>query len=69
MKYCSNKEINKLICSLVRQGWSFHRGSKHGRITHPRGRPTLTVAMSPSDSRSLHNLRSDLRHARHWYLE
>lgn len=63
MKYCSNKEIDQLIRRLVEQGWTFRRGGKHGRLTHPRGRPTLTVAMSPSDSRSLQNFRRDLRHA------
>ncbi|HHZ9317066.1 TPA: type II toxin-antitoxin system HicA family toxin [Pseudomonas aeruginosa] len=63
MKYCSNKEIDQLIRQLVRQGWRFHRGSKHGRLTHPSGRSTLTVAKSPSDCRSLQNFRRDLRSA------
>lgn len=66
MKYCTNKEINKLIRRMVRQGWSFRRGSKHGRITHPRGRPTLTVASSPSDRRSYFNFRCDVRRAISW---
>lgn len=51
MKYCSNKEIDQLIRKLVRQGWSFRRGGKHGRLTHP------------SDCRSLDNFRRDLRKA------
>ena len=55
MKYCSNKEIDQLIRQLLRQGWHFRRGSKHGRLTHPSGWPTLTVAKSPSDWRSLQN--------------
>lgn len=63
MKYCSNKEIDQLIRELVRQGWRFHRGSKHGRLTHPCARSTLTVAKSPSDCRSLNNFRRDLRKA------
>lgn len=63
MKYCSRKEMNQLIRQLVRQGWSFHRGGKHGRITHPGGWPTVTVAKSPSDYRSLDNFRRDLRKA------
>lgn len=61
MKYCSNKEIDQLIRKLVRTGWSFCRGSKHGRLTHPNGHPTLTVAKSPSDWRSLQNFLRDLR--------
>lgn len=63
MKYCSNNEIDALIRQLVRQGWRFHRGGKHGRLTHPGGRPTVTVAKSPSDFRSLENFRRDLRKA------
>ncbi|MGY2313150.1 type II toxin-antitoxin system HicA family toxin [Pseudomonas sp. SDO5522_S412] len=63
MRYCSNKEIDQLIRKLVRQGWSFRRGGKHGRLTHPGGRSTLTVAKSPSDCRSLDNFRRDLRKA------
>lgn len=63
MKYCSNKEINQLIRQLVRHGWRFRRGSKHGRLTHPAGWPTITVVKTPSDHRSLHNFRRDLRSA------
>jgi predicted RNA binding protein YcfA (HicA-like mRNA interferase family) len=63
MKYCSSKEVDQLIRQLVSQGWSFRRGGKHGRLTHPSGRPTLTVAKSPSDGRSLQNFRRDLRGA------
>jgi predicted RNA binding protein YcfA (HicA-like mRNA interferase family) len=61
MKYCSNKDIDQLIRQLIRQGWSFRRGGKHGRIIHPDGRQTLTVANSPSDYRSLRNFQRDLR--------
>lgn len=61
MKYCSNKDIDQLIRKLVRTGWSFQRGRKHGRLTHPTGISTLTIANSPSDYRSLQNFRRDLR--------
>ncbi len=63
MKYSSNKELDQLIRQLVRQGWHFRRGGKHGRLTHPNGRPTMTVAKSPSDRRSFHNFLCDLRKA------
>lgn len=66
MKYSSNKEIDHLIRKLLREGWEFRRGTKHGRLTHPSGWPTVTVAKSPSDWRSLRNLRRDLRHASLW---
>ncbi len=63
MKYCSNKEIDRVVRQLIRQGWRFRRGGKHGRLTHPDGQQTLTVAKSPSDYRSLLNFRRDLRKA------
>lgn len=63
MKYCSKKEIDQEIRHLVRNGWDFQRGRKHGRLTHPRGWPTLTVARSPSDGRVIHNFRRDVRQA------
>jgi len=63
MKYYSNKDIDRLIRHLVRQGWNFHHGSKHGRLSHPKGRPTLTVPSSPGDYRSFQNFCRDLRKA------
>ena len=63
MEYCSNKEIDMLINQLVRAGWCFYQGGKHGRLAHPSGWPTLTVSKSPSDFRSLQNFRRDLRRA------
>jgi hypothetical protein len=63
MKYSSNKDINQLIRRLVCQGWRFRHGSKHGRLSHPSGRPTLTVPTTPGDKRSFHNFRRDLRQA------
>jgi hypothetical protein len=63
MKYCSNKDIDKLIRVLIRQGWDFRRGGKHGRLAPPSGQPTMTVAKTPSDYRSLQNFRRDLRKA------
>jgi predicted RNA binding protein YcfA (HicA-like mRNA interferase family) len=61
MKYCAKKEIDQMIRHLIREGWRFRRGSKHGRLPHPTGWPTVTVAKSPSDHRSLQNFRRDLR--------
>lgn len=63
MKYSSKKDLNQLIRQLVRQGWRYRQGRKHGRLTHPDGWPTMTVAKSPSDSRSVENFRHDLRKA------
>lgn len=63
MKYSANKDIHELVRALVRQGWHFFRGSKHGRLRAPAGHPVLTIPGSPSDMRSFKNLRQDLRKA------
>lgn len=63
MMYSKNKEINDLVQKLVALGWQFRRPGKHGRLSHPSGRATLTVPISPSDRRSHLNFRCDLRKA------
>jgi len=62
MKYCSSKEIDGLVKQLVRQGWAFSRGKKHGRLRPPNGHSALTVPSTPSDCRALLNFKRDLRH-------
>jgi hypothetical protein len=63
MKYCTNKDFSMLVMQLVREGWAFQRGSKHGRLISPEGGPSLTVPKSPSDHRALKNFRRDVRNA------
>lgn len=48
MKYSSHKETNKAVRALVRLGWSYKRGSKHGKLRPPTGRSTVIVAGTPS---------------------
>ncbi|TLS17803.1 MAG: hypothetical protein FDZ72_12235 [Betaproteobacteria bacterium] len=62
MKYCSSKDFDSLIRLLLRQGWSFSRGAKHGKLRPPDGYPVLTVPSSPSDRRALLNFCRDIRH-------
>ncbi len=61
MKYCMDKDIDKLVRRLVHQGWRFRRVAKHGRLTISEGTRTLTVAGSPSDCRSFRNFQRDGR--------
>ncbi len=58
--YCSDKDVNKLICELVRTGANFFPGKKHGKLCLPSGK-IITVPKSPSDCRTLLNIRSYLR--------
>jgi hypothetical protein len=60
MKYCSNKDTDQLIRKLVREGWVFKVGKKHGRLQAQSG-SIVTVAKTPGDRRSFENFRRDLR--------
>ena len=62
VRYCSSQEINSLVTQLVREGWRFRRGTKHGRLQPPIGQCTLTVPRTPSDRRAWMNFRRDVRH-------
>lgn len=63
MKYSAAKEINTLVQKLVKDGWTYWRGGRHGRLQAPSGHPTLTIACTPSDRRAFQNFRRDLRNA------
>lgn len=63
MKYCTSKEINQLVKGLIRHGWQFRWGGKHGRLSSPDGRANLSVPCTPSDRRAFLNFRRDVRHA------
>lgn len=63
MKYSACKEINRLINCLIRAGWRYYRGGKHGRLASPDGRAKLSVPGTPSDRRAFLNFRRDIRHA------
>lgn len=62
MKYSSEKKIDGLVRKLVKAGWLFTRGGKHGRLQPPSGH-ALTVPCSPSDRRAYLNFRRDVRSA------
>lgn len=63
MKYSSSKELDLLIRRLIREGWAFRRGKKHGRLQPPSKNFVLFVPSTPSDFRAVLNFRSDLRRA------
>lgn len=65
MKYCRSPEIDMLVRQLVRQGWQFNRGRKHGRLRAPDGRGALTVPGTPSDRRAWMNFRRDVQRIAH----
>lgn len=61
MKYCAAKEIDHFIKYLLREGWTFRRGGKHGRLSSPNGKTKLSVPCTPSDKRAFLNFRSEVR--------
>ena len=61
MKYSAGKEIDALVRHLVKSGWQFRHGGKHGRLFAPDGGPILTVPKTPSDRRAFLNFRQDVR--------
>ena len=62
MKYCSNKDVNKLIIGLLKKEWVFRKGKKHGRLSHPNYRGKIIIPSSPSDHRVLMNIHREIRH-------
>ncbi|MBK7463621.1 MAG: hypothetical protein IPP59_07485 [Betaproteobacteria bacterium] len=60
MHYCNDKDINRLIKEMLRSGWRFEPG-RHGKLRHPAGVGFITFPKTPSDHRSLLNMRRDIR--------
>lgn len=47
--YCCDKDVNKLIKGLIKQGWVFTRGKKHGKLTSDMAAEPIIISSSPSD--------------------
>jgi hypothetical protein len=60
MRYSNNKEVADLVRALVKKGWRYMNGKKHGRIIAPDGRK-LAVPGTPSDWRASMNFQQDVR--------
>ena len=62
-RYSASKEINTLVRQLVRDGWLFQRGGRHGKLYAPNRGACLGVPSTPSDRRAFLNFRQDVRRA------
>jgi hypothetical protein len=60
MRYSNNKEVSALVQTLVKSGWQYMNGRKHGKLIAPNGRK-LAVPGTPSDRRAHMNFRRDTR--------
>lgn len=56
----AKKEVKELVNVLLRAGWTDDGGRKHRKLVYKNGRK-LIVSTSPSDWRTVHNLRSQAR--------
>lgn len=64
MKYCADKDTNKLISALIREGWRYERRRKHGSLVTPDSAHTIFLSITPSDWQSINQLRRDIRRYR-----
>lgn len=60
MKFSNNKQINRLVISLIKQGWYIKKGSKHKKAISPDGDVT-TIPSTPSDWRAEYNFAQDIK--------
>mgnify|MGYP000920358706 CR=1 FL=1 len=60
MKYSRDKNIATFVRDLVRQGWQYHMGGRHGKLISPTGR-WMPVPCTPSDHRAFLNFKRDIR--------
>jgi hypothetical protein len=60
MKYSKDRAISDFVSSLIRSGWEYHMGGRHGKLVSPEGR-RMSVPCTPSDHRAFKNFRSDIR--------
>lgn len=61
MKYSNSKKIDSKVKMLIRGGWTFKKGKKHGHVRSPWGTGILVIPSTPSDWRSFQNFERDLR--------
>lgn len=59
-KYSNDKDINRLVVSYTKAGWSIGKGKKHQKLISPDGFK-FTIPSTPSDRRALYNFRRDLQ--------
>jgi len=61
MKFSSDKDINLFAMYLVKSGWRFKRGKKHGKLLAPESREMVVVPSTPGKKRALQEMESTVR--------
>lgn len=60
-RYSKSDVIDMEVRRLLARGWSYRRGSKHGRVISPDGKAKVSVPGTPSDIRSAFNFVRDVK--------
>ena len=58
MKISSDKDVDLFAKRLVREGWTFKRGRKHGKLLAPEGDGMVVIPSTPGKKRALVELES-----------
>lgn len=59
-KYSNNDQINKIVKSLIKRGYIYQRGKKHGKIISPDGKKRVSIPGSPSDWRAPRQFKAEV---------
>ena len=59
-KFSADKNIDSLVCELLKENWQPVRKKRHWQIVSPTG-SKLTIPVTPSDGRAFLNFRGDVR--------
>lgn len=60
MHYSNDKNIASYVRRLVRAGWRYQMGGRHGKLISPAGR-RIPVPCTPGDFRAFDNFKRDIR--------
>lgn len=56
----NNKDVNDYLKKCIKIGATYRNGKKHGKLHLPNGN-LVVIAKSPSDSRAIRNIQSQIR--------
>lgn len=58
----ANKEINRIVAELRRQGWTVEKTkANHWKAESPHGKGTCFFSSTPGEGRSIQNTRAQLK--------
>ncbi len=64
-KYSRDKDINQLVKRLLKAGWRYRQGKKHGLLLHGTQK-MMCIPSTPSDRRAYSNFTAQARRLREY---